>query len=638
MIDQLVARLTAANEAYRNGCPIMSDALYDALEDELRTLDPKNPYLRQVGAPANSAWEKTAHKIPMGSLSKAQFDPSVQDGHSDLRRWWPVGQAVHLSEKLDGISVSLFYEDRKLRQAVTRGDGLVGEDITRNVVLMEGVPKTLPVGSPQTLYVRGEILCRRSSFKEFFPGESNPRNTAAGTAKRRDSVKANHLTVVAYQYLPNGESTLAKSGEISALVEAGFITPQTRVVHTLSEAIARYEEYIVEVRESLDWDIDGLVFDIEDHVLRESLGVQDGRPRGAIALKFPHAQTQSVLRAVYWQVGRSGRITPVAEFDAVDLGGVSVTRASLHNLDQIALLCEEASLTQLKIGSGLLVSRRNDVIPAVEAVLTSGSGPEVAGPTHCPECNSLLARSGAYLVCENTDLCPAQVSGSIKRWVDKIGVKNFGPALIDLLCQTGYIETLPDLYRIDPSEIERMEDPNGRRVGGIATKAFANLHAVKQLPLHVFVGSLGIPLVGRTTAKVLVDAGVNTLKAMSYVSIAEIEGISGIGTAKAQAFVSGFRDLLARGVITGLLRHVQVSAQVQGVLTGKSVCMTGFRDSDMETAVEANGGALKSGVSKGLDYLVALDPTGTSGKLEKARQYGTKVVSPAEMWALLGKV
>lgn len=367
-IQDLASRIREANEAYYDDdCPIMSDAAYDALRDELEKLDPQNPVLATVGkSPVNGAWPKVAHAIPMGSLKKCQFDAEAArlggDGHGDLKSWWPNKQ-VTITHKLDGISISLFYKNRKLVQAVTRGDGDTGEDITRNVLLMEGAVKVLPPGSSNRVYVRGEIICRRSKFKAHFPGESNPRNTAAGTAKRQTGhEKARYLTVVAYQYLPDGVALKSKKDEIRVLEDAGFVTPPVYTASSVADVVKVFDDYVSTKRDALDWEIDGLVLDVDDRDDREAMGSTNMRPNGARALKFPHAQKASVLRNIRWQVGRSGRITPVAEFDGVNLGGANVVKASLHNAARVAAL-------KLFPGCRIIVSRRNDVIPMVEANL-----------------------------------------------------------------------------------------------------------------------------------------------------------------------------------------------------------------------------------------------------------------------------
>lgn len=654
-IDALVARLTEARDAYYNHNPIMSDAAYDALEDKLRAADPNHAFLAKVGAPLpkqTGKWAKARHSIPMGSLKKAHYDGDNNVfREADGKTQWKVpDEEKVVSHKLDGISIDLTYKDRKLVQAITRGeDGTVGEDITRNVLLMEGAVKMLPPTEPATVYVRGEIICRKSSFKTNFPGESNPRNTASGTARRfTDYQKVQYLTVVAYQYLPDGVPLPAKANEFEALEQLGFITSPHYVCKTSDDLVALFNDYVASKRDALDYDIDGLVIEVNDRDIREAMGSHNMRPNGARALKFPHASALTTLRAVDWQVGKSGRITPVAIFDTVNLAGANVSRASLHNPDYIDHIARSGGQEYLSPGDIIEVERRNDVIPGVAALHEPNefdNAPLITVPKSCPECGTATERDGAYLICPNKDSCPAQISGAIKRWLTKIGVKHFGDALVDLLCETGKVERIADLYTLDPIEVSAMEDKNCRKVGGTATKAFNNLHAKDKttLPLHVFLGSLGIPLIGRSMAKTIVDGGFDSLHAITHAKLADIESIPGVGTTKAEAFLDGFWDLLDRGVITSLMAHISIAEKATGVMSGQSVCMTGFRDAKMVAAIEAAGGTVKSSVSKTLTILVTKDPKSTSGKAGKARKYNAdpkathqiKIISQDEMWKML---
>jgi DNA ligase (NAD+) len=363
----IIERLTKARDAYYNGNPILSDAAYDALEDELRQLDPTNSFFKKIGAPvptgsASKGWKKVNHTIPMSSLNKAQ-------DNSELKSWFSSCNAsdVVVMDKLDGASIALRYENQKLVQALTRGDGTTGEDITRNVLLMQGVIKTLPLhsqspNSSKTIHVRGEIICKKSDFEKYFPGESNPRNTASGTAKRQsDPAKCEHLTVVAYQLLIPGKAQ-SKQEELALLMSMGFCVPRFKAAKGENAVEAIYQEYVAKTRSSLDYEIDGLVIDIDDEKHREALGELNGRPKSSIAYKFPHEQKATILKNIRWQVGNSGRVTPVAEFDEVQLAGVKVERASLHTARNVRNL-------KLFPGCRVLISRRNDCIPYLETNL-----------------------------------------------------------------------------------------------------------------------------------------------------------------------------------------------------------------------------------------------------------------------------
>ena len=638
-IADLVKKLTAAKDAYYNGTPLMDDATFDALEDDLRDLDPTNAFFKKVGAPApvGGAWPKVKHGIPMTSLNKAQ-------NRNDLEAWFKAcglkDECVFVTDKCDGMSIELSYVNHVLVRAATRGDGREGENILRNVNLMKGVvkkllPKVLGFTVPPKVFIRGEVVVRKSDFATYFPGESNPRNTATGTAKRQsDNEPCEYLTVLCYQYLPDGRPLNAKTEEFSMLSALGFSTPSSHALSSIKEVEDLYASYQKTDRDALDYLIDGLVIEINEAAKREAQGYTNDNPQGAVAYKFPHEKRPTILRDIRWQVGSSGRCTPVAEFDEVVLAGAKVKQASLHNISNITDLANafHKGTAILRRGDKIMVSRRNDVIPYVEAVLGSDDkNVELKTPTACPVCKSSLSRDGEYLVC-TSDACPAQSSGAIKRWITKIGVLHFGDALVDALVDAKLIEDPADLYKLDPAVVANMH-MGGRRIGGTAEKAIRNLQAKKSLSLHVFIGSLGIPLIGRDMAKRIADAGYS-VDAMLKADKAAIAKIPGLGPTQAESFVEG---IAKRASLIKKLLAVGVQIEVAtGNLVGKSFCMTGFRDADLASAIERVGGTIKSGVSRGLTYLIAADPTSSSGKAQKAREYSTEVIGVAEAWKLAG--
>ena len=320
----------------------------------------------------------------------------------------------------------------------------------------------------------------------------------------------------------------------------------------------------------------------------------------------------------------------------VSLAGANVKQASLHNISNITSVAKTGGETDLRPGDRVLVSRRNDVIPYVESLVQPAlnGGAAFQTPTFCPECGCGVAREGEYLVCPNAGGCPAQASGSIKRWVKKVGILGLGDRTIDGLCEANAISDIGDLYTLDP-QVARNIELDGRKIGTSAFTFLKNVSDKKELPLHVIVGSLGIPLMGRSMVKRIVDAGYDTLNLMAAATVRELAVIPDMGQSKAEAFHKGFharipliKKLLASGVT--------VKAKVVGGLSGIGVCMTGFRDAAMSEAIEEQGGAVKSGVSKNTNILVCKDPTSTSGKAVKARKLGVEIITPDEMWNRLG--
>jgi NAD-dependent DNA ligase (contains BRCT domain type II) len=638
-IESLVATLTEARNAYYDSQPIMSDAEYDALEDRLRDLSPSHPLLKEVGsAPRPSVWKKVRHQAPMGSLEKTQTESELeawlknrQEAIETNNRKTGDGidsQELIVADKLDGISISLHYVDGKLAQALTRGDGETGEDITINVRKMQGVTQNLP-NATFTGYLRGEIVCTKADMQTYFSDYKNPRNTAAGISKRLDGEGCEHLTVMLYQVIGNVPMA-RKSDEYAFLKNNHFIFPNYYLVTAGAGGVQQiYTDYCAGRREALPVDIDGLVIQFNDLRAMELLGEQAGRPKGGVAYKFPHDRKVSTLTGVRWQVGSSGRLTPVAEFEPALIAGATIRQASLHNVANIRDLGLSA------LGSLVLVSRRNDVIPYVEAVSVQGTGAPIEIPAHCPVCGATLEMDGEYLLCPNTLTCTAQVSGTIKRWIGKIGLLEWGETLVNTLYNRGLIKEPADLYKLSEETLANFTLDSGRRVGTlVAKKLVEELKAKSELYLSDLVGSLGIPLCGRTMCEMVVAAGYDTLEKMRAATLSEIQAIPGMGGIKAEAFVTG---LAARKeMIDHLLEDgVQVKQVSEGNLAGQSFCFTGFRSPELEEQIRARGGSIKSSAGKGLSYLVAKDPKSGSGKLAAAAANGTKVIGIEELQAML---
>ena len=356
LADELIrAKYTYYNIKLPDGLqPLtLTDKVYDARETELRTLDPNHWVLKIVGAPViQSEWKKAKHQIPMGSLNKVNQPHELTDWAKDkaCKEWF-------VTEKLDGLSIECVYDNGKLVQAITRGDGETGEDITVNVIRMGGVNSDLK--NDFTGSLRGEIIMLKSIHQKFFSDKANPRNAASGVSKRLDQVDVDKLNILFYQVLGDNMDFPLEEEQFVWLVKNGFGIPNYWVFSTVDEANKHWRDYQDTDREKLDYDIDGLVVRINDMTAQMSLGDKDLRPLGAMAFKFDNETRESTLLDVIWEVGNSGRITPVAIVSPVVICGAEIKRASLHNVKRV----EELGLY---IGCKVLVSRRNDVIPYIE--------------------------------------------------------------------------------------------------------------------------------------------------------------------------------------------------------------------------------------------------------------------------------
>ncbi len=628
-VAELAKLLRKYKDAYYNGQPLVSDAAYDALEDELRELDPDHELLASVGAPASAvtAWEKARHAIPMGSLNKAvdvdEFRQWAErcDELGKKDKLESIADDLFVTEKLDGLSLAVTYEKGKLADAITRGDGQIGERILPNAARMKGVPAKLK--SAVSVTVRGEIILKLSDMKKAFPGAANPRNQASGTSKRFDGQGCEHLTVMFYDL--DGEEHATEVKKFQRLVALGFEVPNSKATD-LDGALALHAEYHTTKRAKLDYEIDGLVVRANDVHAQHMLGELGNRPRGAIAFKFASQAKVTKLADVLWETGPSGRVTPVAIVEPVELAGAVVRRASLHTASNVTSL-------GIGIGDEVLVSRRNDVIPYVEEVVTKLSKKPVKPPAKCATCGGALEKTGEFLACRNTG-CQALIEGRIENWIAATGALEWGDKLIQQLVEAKLVAEPADLYKLKPEQIAKLE----RRGMVIAKKVLDNLNAQLPLSLPKFLCALGIENFGLQTAKAIVAAGFDSIEKVQKATVDEIAAIPNVGPAKGKAVVDGLKArkaeigrLLAAGV-------VPVNKAAAGPLAGKTFCFTGALGrprKELEKLVEERGGTLLSGVTKELNYLVMADPSSGSSKAQKARQYGTECLDEAQFMAMV---
>ena len=575
-----------------------------------------------------SEWEKARHEIPMGSLNKAV---SVDELKTWLARCEELlakdGQAgvaadLFVAEKLDGISIECIYRDGKLVDAITRGDGEVGERITANVARMKGVPARIK--DRRSMSVRGEIILRLSDMKKHFTAGTSPRNMAAGTSKRFDGGNCEYLTVLFYDVADHLDVT-TEVEKFAYIRSLGFATPRT--AHgSIDDVIKLYDTYAQSTRASLDYEIDGLVIYVNSLHKQALLGEVNHRPRGAVAFKFASPAKVTTVLAVEWDTGPSGRVTPVAIVAPVELAGATVQRASLHNAANVRAL-------GLGVGDEVLVSRRNDVIPYVEEVVQK-HGPAAVPPTNCPVCQSALSAEGEYLVCRNT-ACRAVVEGRIQNWVGTIGALEWGDKLIEQLVEAKLVREPADLYKLDWKQIAALD----RRGEKSAKKCLAELESRLPLTLPVFIAALGMDNFALETARLLIAAGYDTIEKLLAAKEDALAGVKGLGKIKAASIVRGLaarRDEIER--LRKDPRLEPVTPQQAGPLSGLTFCFTGASSkprAELTELVEGNGGRVLAAVTKDLQYLVIADPASTSSKAVKARKLGTKLITEEELDALV---
>lgn len=410
---ELASEIRKHRSLYYNDESTISDEAFDALIDELRGLNAEHIVLSEVGAPPASEWKKATHTIPMGSLDKAQNPEELKDW---MTKSFKPTNSIFICEKIDGISIELVYEKGELVAAITRGSGIIGENITQNVIRMQGVKKTLP--RQFTGAIRGEILLTHANHKAFFPDKANPRNAASGVSKRLDGIGCEHLNVLVYQAV--GDANFHTEHEqFMFLRDLGFDVPHStwfgrKSLDELVAGVVQYWEEYHPQRSFINYDIDGLVVRVNELGNQRALGEHHMRPKGAIAFKFRTEDAITTVRNIQLQCGNLGRITPVVEVDPVLLAGAKVSRASLYNFAFINAL-------GIDIGAEVVICRSNDVIPIVKSVSKS-TGTIFKEPKNCPSCNGPIERQGEYLVCVSTDTCPAQTQGRIEHWIKSLNI------------------------------------------------------------------------------------------------------------------------------------------------------------------------------------------------------------------------
>ncbi len=617
-IKELEDKIIQARIDYYNNQPVYSDKVYDAWIDELRRLDPNNKAVTAVGAPVvASEWKKAKHQIPMGSLNKVNLPVELLDWgkDKDCNSWLVV-------EKLDGLSIEVIYERGKVVQTLTRGDGEIGEDITVNVIRMGGVNPDLKEDFNGSL--RGEIIMLKSIHQKYFADKANPRNAASGVSKRLDGVNVDKLNILFYQVLGDMDFK-TETEQFDWLTKHKVGIPNTWSFKTLAEVNKHWRTYQDKDRDKLDYDIDGLVIRIDDMAKQMAWGDKDLRPLGAIAFKFDNATAESTIREINFQIGNSGRLTPVATFDPVQLVGATVTRASLYNMSYI----EELGLD---IGATVLIARANDVIPRVEELI-KGTGTVMKAPTHCPECNGTIKEEGENLLCTNTLGCRSQIIGRIKNWVNELNLLEWGDQLIEKLVDTKLVVNVPDLYKLTVDQLANL-DRMGEKS---AQKCYDILWASKEVPLEVFLGGLSIPMIGQSTIKAIMNEGCDTLTKFGQLNAAQFEQVPGVGPTKAESLANGLKN--NQQLILNLLDNgVKIKGKIVGTMTGKSVCFTGSMVNKrpvLEKMAAEAGADVKNSVGKGLTLLVIADPNSTSSKAQAARKMGTRLISENEFLDLV---
>ncbi|MCB1752504.1 MAG: NAD-dependent DNA ligase LigA [Gammaproteobacteria bacterium] len=643
--------------------PLIPDGEFDRLLRELQILERKYPELvtpasptQRVGARPLEAFEEVEHKVPMLSLDNALNDRELEDFDRRVRERLEVAAPIiYAAEpKLDGLAINLRYESGMLVQAATRGDGEHGEDVTQNVRTIPSVPLQLLDGDwPEVLEVRGEIFMPTAGFEKFNrsaleKGEktfANPRNAAAGSLRQLDPriTAQRPLAMFCYGFgdLSVADLAVTYSAAIGLLPRWGLpVSPELRRVEGVTGCQHYYRE-LEKRRFQLGYEIDGIVFKVDDLGQQRSLGFVTRHPRWAIARKFPPQEEMTRLLAIEVQVGRTGAVTPVARLEPVNVAGVTVTNATLHNADEVRR-------KDIRVGDTVVIRRAGDVIPQVVRVLPERRPPDLIEfrmPSHCPECGSDLIRDGDGVVlrCSGGLYCPAQRKEAIKHFASRraLDIEGLGDRLVDQLVEKGVIETPADLFtKLNPailSGLERMGEKSARNL-------CAALEKSKETTLARFLYALGIREVGETTAHALAQHFGN-LAGLMKADTESLLAVPDVGPVVAEHIHAFFHQMHNREVITALQsagirwNDTQAARAEQQPLAGKTLVLTGTLSrprAEIKEQLQALGAKVSGSVSGKTDYLVAGEDAGS--KLDKAGKLGVAVLDEKGLEKLLQSV
>ena len=632
--------------------PEISDSEYDAMLRRLQQIETEHPELispdsptQRVGGKPREGFVKVRHSSPMLSLDNAlnedemrEFDRRVKD----LLRGEPYEYVAEL--KLDGLSMATHYTDHAFRQAITRGDGQVGEDVTENARTIRSLPLRAK-SDPRAFEARGEAIMTRRAFQRLneerelqqLPLFANPRNAAAGALRALEPAvtASRQLEYFAYFLLVDGAAYYDSHWEsLESLKRMGFkVNPHARKCANL-EALFDFYRAWEGKRGTLPYEIDGVVVKVDSIRQQQSLGWTAKAPRWAIAFKFPAQQAQTVIENIGVQVGRTGALTPVAHLKPVIVGGVTVSRATLHNEDEIERL-------GVQIGDAVLIERSGDVIPKVVRVVQHGvDRRQFRMPKHCPVCGGEIVREPGEAAsrCINTN-CPARLKESVRHFAARgvMDIDGMGDVLVDQLVSQNLVKSVADIYGLTIEQLAGLERM-GRKS---AEKVAANIDNSRKRPLARVLNGLGIPFVGERTAQILADT-FGSVDAIMEAAESELQRAEEVGPKVAHSIRQFFheprnRELVERLHKAGLTFEQEIKVKAAGPLEGKTFVLTGSLPSlareEAKERIEAAGGKVTGSVSKKTNYVVAGEDAGS--KLDKARSLGIPVIGESDLLAML---
>ena len=627
-LQKKLDQLDSYDDAYYNKEATMSDDAYDLFKESvLKQLPPDHPLLDKIGHAPSSAWPKVKHFIFMGSQNKVDTEDKIRDYvKKSLQALGIKSARFVLQHKVDGFSLAVRYKVRKLDQALTRGKGEMGENIKPNALMFRHLPSAIPID--KEVQCRGEGVLFREDIKTIQEarkkaGEKeykNARNSASGISRRLDGALSKYVRYVTYDI---NAAVKTETNKVKVLKQMGFLPVTTYVCEDVEDILKIYKRVKEKERDTFPYEIDGLVLKFDELELQERLGVDHGKPNGQIALKFESEKALTTIDRIQLQVGRTGRITPVAILEPVDLMGSTITKASLHNF---------AYIVENSIGEGAecTICKRGDIIPQVEEVVNIGDVYEK--PTKCPSCGGRLEDDGVNMWCRNKG-CREQETNRILYWVQTLDMKGFSGKFIEKLWNSEKLRSVADLYRLKEDDFLSMDG-----VGEKTVKSFFGvLKETSVMYLEQLIIALGIPTCSKSTAAILVE-NFGTWDKIVKVTPADLQKLPGFAETSSVTVCEGIAEVSE--MAAELLKVITLKEKKTGPLTGMSFCVTGSlanmgRKEFYEFVVE-KGGIAKNSVAEGLNYLVTNDTSSGSSKNQKAKKYGVKIINEGHFFNLAG--
>ncbi len=623
-LQKKLEQLEKYDAAYYNKSSTIDDAAYDVFKDSVvKLLPPDHPYLDKIGHPVSSSWPKEVHEIFMGSLNKENNEEAIRGWIKKVEQALGMkGLEFVIQPKIDGLSFEAKYENGKIKSVVSRGDNSIGENVLPNAKFFRNLPMLLPV--KEKVFCRGEGVIYKDDFdalqKKTSNAYKNPRNAASGISRRFDGSHSKYIRFIAYDIMAKVKTEVEK---IDTLKKLGFFTAVTNVCKSADDVIRVYKSVKETLRDKSPYEIDGLVLKLNSIELQERMGVQHNRPEGCLALKFGSDKATTDLKAIAIQIGRTGKFTPVAILEPVDLLGSTISKASLHNF---AYIVEN----HIGVGAQVAIEKKGEIIPQVTDVFVEGMPYDK--PTKCHSCGGSVVDDGVNLWCKNK-VCRERDINRIVYWVETLDMKGFSGKFVEKLWDIGKVRSVADVYKLTPDDFIAVDGIGEKTVKSF----FKTLKETSTMMLPRFITALGIPSCSKSTSEVLLEK-FGSWDKIASLKPSDISVLPGFAETSSITICEGIAEV--SDMAQQLLSVISIVAKKEGKLTGKSFCVTGSLVSVMRKEFEAvvidNGGLIKNTVAEGLSFLVTNDTTSMSSKNQKARKLGVSVISEKQFFDMLG--